>query len=98
MTRPFTVSVRMMLMLYPAVDVMQELRKMKGWCDSNPAKRKTRRGIKRFINNWLSRQQDEGRTSDNRQVKNQFNNYQQSTSQQTVSELEDLFMREANGG
>lgn len=44
--------------LYPAVDVMQELRKMIGWCDSNPANRKTRRGIKRFINSWLSRAQD----------------------------------------
>lgn len=30
--------------------------------------------------------------------KNQFNSYQQSTSDQTVSEFEDLFMREANGG
>ena len=47
--------------LYPAVDVMQELRKMKGWCDSNPTKRKTKKGIKRFINSWLSREQDKGR-------------------------------------
>ena len=46
--------------LYPAVDVMQELRKMKGWCDSNPTKRKTSRGIKRFITNWLAREQDKG--------------------------------------
>lgn len=46
--------------LYPAVDVMQELRKMKGWCDSNPARRKTRRGIKRFINTWLAKEQDKG--------------------------------------
>lgn len=30
--------------------------------------------------------------------KNQFNSYQQGTSNQTVSEFEDLFMREANGG
>lgn len=44
--------------LYPAVDIMQELRKMKGWADANPAKRKTRNGIKRFINNWLSKEQD----------------------------------------
>lgn len=44
--------------LYPAVDVTQELRKMIGWCDSNPANRKTRRGIKRFINSWLARTQD----------------------------------------
>lgn len=44
--------------LYPNVDVMQELRKMKGWINANPTKRKTKRGIKRFINSWLSREQD----------------------------------------
>ncbi len=44
--------------LYPAVDIMQELRKMKGWLDSNPTKRKTIRGIRRFINSWLSKAQD----------------------------------------
>lgn len=44
--------------LYPAVDVMQELRKMKGWADANPTKRKTKAGIKRFINAWLSKEQD----------------------------------------
>lgn len=44
--------------LYQAVNVMQELRKMKGWLDSNPTKRKTSRGIRRFINSWLSREQD----------------------------------------
>ena len=47
---------------YPAVDVKQELKKMIAWCDSNPTKRKTRRGIERFINNWLSRTQDSGGT------------------------------------
>ena len=46
--------------LYPAVDIMQQLRNMKGWSDSNPTKRKTKGGIKRFINNWLSREQDKG--------------------------------------
>ena len=49
--------------LYPSVDIMQELRKMKGWLDSNPTKRKTKSGIKRFINNWLSREQDRGYSS-----------------------------------
>ena len=44
--------------LYQAVDIMQELRKMKGWADANPSKRKTRGGIKRFINAWLSKEQD----------------------------------------
>ncbi len=46
--------------LYPAVDVMQELRGMKGWCDANPTRRKTRSGINRFINSWLSKRQDKG--------------------------------------
>lgn len=49
--------------IYPAVDVMQELRGMKGWLLSNPAKRKTKRGIKRFINGWLSREQDRGKSA-----------------------------------
>lgn len=44
--------------LYPAVDILQELRKMKGWVDANPTKRKTKTGIKRFINAWLSKEQD----------------------------------------
>jgi len=44
--------------LYPAVDIVQELRKMKGWADANPAKRKTKAGIKRFINAWLAKEQD----------------------------------------
>ena len=46
--------------LYPAVDIMAELRKMKGWCEGNPAKRKTRRGIVRFVNTWLAKEQDRG--------------------------------------
>lgn len=46
--------------LYPAVDVIQQLRGMRGWLDANPQKRKTRRGIKKFINGWLSKEQDRG--------------------------------------
>lgn len=49
--------------LYPVVDVMQELREMKGWLNANPRKRKTRAGIMRFINSWLAREQDKGGTS-----------------------------------
>lgn len=44
--------------LYQAVDIMQELRKMKGWSEANPKKRKTKGGIKRFINSWLAKEQD----------------------------------------
>lgn len=46
---------------YQAVDIEQELKKMAAWLDSNPTRRKTRRGITKFINGWLSRQQDSGR-------------------------------------
>lgn len=46
--------------LYPSVNVEQELRGMKGWLIANPTKRKTKKGINRFINNWLSREQDKG--------------------------------------
>ncbi len=46
--------------LYPAVDVFQELNAMEGWLDANPSRRKTKNGIKRFVNSWLSRAQDKG--------------------------------------
>ena len=46
--------------LFPAVDVMQELRKMRSWLDSNQSRRKTKRGILRFVNGWLSKEQDKG--------------------------------------
>ncbi len=44
--------------LYPAVDVEQQVRAMCGWLDANPKNRKTRAGIKRFINSWLSKEQN----------------------------------------
>ena len=47
--------------LYPAVDIMQELRKMHGWCDANPTRKKTKKGIKRFIASWLAGEQDKAR-------------------------------------
>ncbi|KAA5927835.1 MULTISPECIES: DUF1376 domain-containing protein [Pantoea] len=47
--------------LYPGVNIEQELRNMRGWLDSNPAKRKTPRGIKRFITTWLQNSQDKPR-------------------------------------
>lgn len=48
--------------LYPAVDTMQELRKMRGWCNTHVAQRKTKNGIGRFINSWLAREQDKAST------------------------------------
>lgn len=61
--------------LFPAVDVRQELNKMRAWSDANPSKRKTKRGVERFIVNWLSREQDRGGSksaSSGRQITNTF--------------------------
>lgn len=67
--------------LYPAVDILQAMRGMKGWLITNPTKRKTKKGIGRFINSWLAREQDKGGTrhvGDNtRKTGNQFSRYQQ---------------------
>ena len=49
--------------LYPAVDILAELRKMVGWCDANPKKRKTKAGIRSFVNKWLAKEQDRGGTT-----------------------------------
>lgn len=46
--------------LYPAVDVEQQLRSMLGWLEANPSRRKTRTGIKGFITKWLNKVQDRG--------------------------------------
>ena len=40
---------------YKEVDVFTELDAMDCWLEANPSKRKTRRGMSRFVNMWLSR-------------------------------------------
>lgn len=49
--------------LYPAVDILQQLRNMRGWLTSNPRKRKTIMGINDFITTWLCKEQDKGHSS-----------------------------------
>lgn len=44
---------------YPAVDILQEIKRSAAWVQANPKKKKT--DYKKFINNWLSRQQDRAR-------------------------------------
>lgn len=63
--------------LYPAVDIHQQIRNMVGWCDSNPSKRKTRGGIKRFINSWLQKEQDRGGNHGGNKPANQFVSFSQ---------------------
>lgn len=45
---------------YPAVDVPQALRSMRQWTLSNLDRAKKDRGIRRFITNWLDREQNRG--------------------------------------
>lgn len=75
--------------LYPNVDVKQQFNVMRSWCLSNPKKRKTKRGITRFVNSWLTREQDKGyrRPADN-------GSYQQRQSESGYSG--DIFERLAN--
>lgn len=66
--------------LYPAVDVQQAMRNMRGWLLANDKKRKTKQGIKRFITSWLSREQDRGPVKQSKPVNrssNKFHNFQQ---------------------
>lgn len=69
--------------LYPGIDVRQQLRNIEGWCDANPTRRKTRNGAKRFLNNWLSTEQNNGSKLPGSSLKqyqpkqNRFNNFHQ---------------------
>lgn len=58
--------------LFPAVNIEQEFRKMCAWSINNPKKRKTRKGITRFINNWLSNAQDKAHFNSNNNSQNDF--------------------------
>ena len=46
--------------LYPSVNIEQQIRNMIGWLEGNPTRRKTLKGMPRFIHNWLSREQNKG--------------------------------------
>jgi hypothetical protein len=46
---------------FPSLDVLAECRKALAWVQQNPDRRKTARGMGRFLFHWLSRAQDGGR-------------------------------------
>lgn len=45
---------------FPAVDVRQQLSAMRQWLIANPSRRKTRRGMRKFVVSWLDRRQNAG--------------------------------------
>lgn len=63
--------------LYPSVNIIIELKKMKGWADANQKKRKTSGGMKRFINAWLAKEQNSYHPKQFATASNSFNNFQQ---------------------
>jgi len=52
--------------LYPAVDVRVHLRNMRGWLISNTDKRKTAKGMMRFVNSWLEDKQNKAQSNGGR--------------------------------
>ena len=50
-----TLQVDRWQVLYPTLDVMAECRKALAWTDANPSKRKTPKGMPRFLVHWLNR-------------------------------------------
>lgn len=58
--RPTVSQYEEYMRLYPGVNIDQEFRNMRGWCLGNPSRRKTKAGIKRFVTNWLSKEQNKG--------------------------------------
>jgi hypothetical protein len=69
--------------IYPQADVMGELRKMKGWFIGNPSKRKTKSGILRFVNSWLSKAQDSNPAGT-------FSQNQPSKGMQAIMQMEEM--------
>ena len=45
---------------FPAVDVPQQLAAMRQWLIANPTRRKTMRGMRKFVVTWLDRRQNAG--------------------------------------
>ena len=50
---------------YPALDIKQEVSQMRIWALSNPTRRKTKRGMTKFVNGWLERSQNSPRKKNN---------------------------------
>ena len=48
---------------FPGVNIRAELAKARAWCVTNPTKRKTAKGVPRFLNGWMERAQNSGRSS-----------------------------------
>ena len=88
--------------LYPSVNVEQEMRKMIGWLDANPKRRKTKTGMKRFVNAWLSSEQDKYKPADTlapaakKPTGTKFNNFEQ-RNDDIDADMQKAFMQQLKG-
>ena len=48
---------------YPGVDVAAEALRMTAWLEANPGRRKTARGMPRFVRAWIERAHERGSVS-----------------------------------
>lgn len=45
--------------LYPRLNVELQIRRASKWCENNPTRRKTAKGIGRFLGSWMNRAKPE---------------------------------------
>lgn len=88
---------------YPRLAILEECRKAQQWCQDNPAKRKTKNGMPRFLNAWLAKAnralpQDKDLVVDGRKQKilDQQNKRQQDTQPDRISGL--FSVKRSSGG
>ena len=58
---------------FPGVDVRAALLRARAWVDADPKRRKTARGMKRYLTAWLGRDQDRGTYRNSLAVRNNQN-------------------------
>lgn len=56
--------------LYDGIDVLAECKRALAWVKANPDKRKTARGMRRFLNGWIDRSVNRGNASRSRGANN----------------------------
>jgi uncharacterized protein YdaU (DUF1376 family) len=54
-------EVQELAVAYPGVDVRAEVFRARAWLEANPTRRKTHRGVPRFLLSWVARVQNSGR-------------------------------------
>ena len=76
---------------YPGVDVLAEAKKARQWCVDNDTKRKTFKGMSKFLNSWMRRAQDDaGKRSGTYRAGNLFDQPQNSFQRNIARERQQL--------